>query len=85
MRYERDYHEYYFTADNEVHPTDGGIHLDQPYYTTESYEKFVNNLFAYMMGIIKLILIIIVIYQISIIMNLLVIINILKILKPKDI
>ena len=50
MRYERDYHEYYFTADNEVHPTDGGIHLDQPYYTTESYEKFVNNLFAYMMG-----------------------------------
>lgn len=50
MRYERDYHKYYFTADNEVHPTDGGIHLDQPYYTTESYEKFVNNLFAYMMG-----------------------------------
>ena len=50
MRYERDNHEYYFTADNEVHPTDGGIHLDQPYYTTESYEKFVNNLFAYMMG-----------------------------------
>ena len=50
MRYEKDYHEYYFTADNKVHPTDGGIHLDQPYYTTESYEKFVNNLFAYMMG-----------------------------------
>ena len=50
MRYEKDYHTYYFTADNEVHPTDGGIHLDQPYYTTESYEKFVNNLFAYMMG-----------------------------------
>ena len=33
MRYEKDYHEYYFTADNKVHPTDGGIHLDQPYYT----------------------------------------------------
>ena len=49
MRYQRDYHEYY-NGDNEVHPTDGGIHLGQPYYTTESYEKFVNNLFAYMMG-----------------------------------
>lgn len=49
MRYQRDYHEYY-NGDNEVHPTDGGIHLGQPYYTTESYEKLVNNLFAYMMG-----------------------------------
>ena len=49
MRYQRDYHEYY-TGNNEVRPTDGGIHLGQPYYTTESYEKLVNNLFAYMMG-----------------------------------
>ena len=49
MRYQRDYHEYY-NGNNEVRPTDGGIHLGQPYYTTESYEKLVNNLFAYMMG-----------------------------------
>lgn len=49
MRYQRDYHDYY-NSDNKVHSTDGGIHLDKPYYTNESYEQFVNNLFAYVVG-----------------------------------